>query len=124
MQIIGLDHVQVAAPIGSESVARRFYGGVLGLLELEKPGALRDRGGVWFACGAHQLHLGVTQDFTPATKAHPALRVRLADLDLIAERLTASGSTVQWDNAVPDTRRFYTSDPWGNRLELVGATDR
>jgi len=38
-QIIGLDHVQVAAPIGSESEARRFYGGLLGLSELRKPRA-------------------------------------------------------------------------------------
>lgn len=120
MQIIGLDHVQVAAPIGSEGAARRFYGGLLGLPELEKPEALRNRGGVWFACGAHQLHVGVTQDFSPATKAHPALRVGLTDLELIAERLTAAGDAVQWDYAIPDTRRFYTADPWGNRIELIG----
>lgn len=121
MQIIGLDHVQVAAPIGSESAARRFYGDLLGLSELEKSEALGKRGGVWFACGAHQLHVGVTQDFAPATKAHPALSVGLTDLDLIAERLTEAGSTVQWDNAIPDTRRFYTAHPWGNRIELIGA---
>jgi catechol 2,3-dioxygenase-like lactoylglutathione lyase family enzyme len=121
VHIIGLDHVQVAAPIGSESAARRFYGGLLGLGELEKPGALRNRGGVWFACGDHQLHVGVTKDFSPARKAHPALRVRLTDLDLIAERLTGAGSTVQWDDAIPGTRRFYTADPWGNRIELIGA---
>jgi predicted enzyme related to lactoylglutathione lyase len=121
VQIIGLDHVQVAAPIGSESAARQFYGGLLGLPELEKPDALRDRGGIWFACGAHQLHVGVTSDFSPATKAHPALLVHLTDLDQLAERLTAAGSTVHWDNANPDTRRFYTADPWGNRIELIGA---
>jgi catechol-2,3-dioxygenase len=120
VSIIGLDHVQVAAPIGSEGSAREFYGGLLGLSELEKPKALRGRGGVWFACGDHQLHVGVTQDFSPATKAHPALRVRLADLDLIAERLAAAGAGVQWDDAIPDARRFYTADPWGNRIELIG----
>jgi ribosomal-protein-serine acetyltransferase len=48
--IAELDHVQIAAPVGSESEARRFYGGLLGLSELEKPDALRGRGGVWFAC--------------------------------------------------------------------------
>jgi hypothetical protein len=26
---------------------------------------------------------------------------------------------VQWDDAIPGTRRFYTADPWGNRIELV-----
>ena len=109
MEIIGLDHVQVAAPVGSESDARRFYGRLLGLLELEKPEALRSHG-------------GVTDDFSPAKKAHPALRVRPTELDPIAERLAAAGSTVQWDNAIPYTRRFFTADPWGNRIELVSAS--
>ncbi len=118
-QIIGLDHVQVAAPVGSEADARGFYGDLLGLPELEKPEALRGRGGVWFACGAQQLHVGVAADFAPAVKAHPALRVRQPDLDLIAGRLAAAGSTVQWDDAIPDVRRFYTSDPWGNRIEFT-----
>lgn len=117
--VLGLDHVQVAAPVGSESEARGFYAGLLGLTELEKPEALRGRGGVWFACGSQQLHVGVTADFAPAIKAHPALRVRQPDLDLIAGRLPAAGSPVQWDDAVPGMRRFYTADPWGNRIELL-----
>jgi hypothetical protein len=41
-------------PLGSEDAARCFYGELLGLSELEKPEALRGRGGVWFACGDHQ----------------------------------------------------------------------
>jgi catechol 2,3-dioxygenase-like lactoylglutathione lyase family enzyme len=120
VQILGLDHVQVAAPIGSENDARRFYGRLLGLPELKKPEALRDRGGVWFSCGEHQLHVGVTHDFAPATKAHPALRVHHTDLEPIAQRLTAAGNTVQWDDTIPGTPRFYTADPWGNRIELIG----
>jgi hypothetical protein len=46
-------------------------------------------------------------------------RARVQIIGLIAERLTAAGNTVQWDNAIPDTRRFYTADPWGNRIELI-----
>jgi hypothetical protein len=49
------------------------------------------------------------------------LRVRPTDLDLIAERLMAAGSPVHWDDAIRDARRFYTADPWGNRIELIGA---
>jgi predicted enzyme related to lactoylglutathione lyase len=119
--IIGLDHAQVAAPVGSEGEARAFYGDLVGLLEIEKPEALRARGGVWFTCGAQQLHVGVVNDFSPATKAHPALRVRRRDLDSVAARLSAAGCTVQWDDAIPATRRFYTADPWGNRIELLAA---
>jgi predicted enzyme related to lactoylglutathione lyase len=118
--ITGLDHVQVAAPPGSEAEARGFYGALLGLIELEKPAPLAARGGAWFACGAQQLHVGVAADFTPAGKAHPALAVAAArDLDVLAERLTLAGAPVLWDTELPDVRRFYTEDPWGNRLELL-----
>ena len=118
--LLGIDHVQVAAPMGSEDEARRFYGELLRLPELAKPPALQARGGVWFACGAHQLHVGISEPFAPADKAHPALQVRLAELDGLAARLTEAGAPVRWDDAIPGTRRFYTADPWGNRIELVG----
>jgi catechol 2,3-dioxygenase-like lactoylglutathione lyase family enzyme len=118
--IVGLDHVQVAAPPGSEAEARAFYGRLLGLQELEKPESLAGRGGAWFACGAQQLHVGVAADFTPAAKAHPALAVGGgADLDVLAERLTAAGAPVHWDDELPGVPRFYTEDPWGNRLEIL-----
>ncbi len=121
LRILGIDHVQVAAPAGGEDEARRFYGGLLELPELSKPAPLQARGGVWFACGAHQLHVGVAEPFAPATKAHPALAVGAADLDRLAERLAEAGAPVQWDDAIAGTHRFYTADPWGNRIELVGA---
>jgi catechol 2,3-dioxygenase-like lactoylglutathione lyase family enzyme len=109
-----LDHVQVAAPPGCEDEARAFYGELLGLPEIEKPEPLRGRGGVWF----EHLHVGVEEDFAPARKAHPALRVN--DIDALAERLSAAGRRVDWDEALPGVRRFYTADPWGNRVELLG----
>src|SRR6202012_1074088 len=71
------------------------------------------------ACGAHQLHVGIAEAFAAATKAHPALGVRPDDLDRLAERLDEAGCLVQWDDAIPGTRRFYTADPWGNRIQLV-----
>ena len=120
--IVGLDHVQVAAPPGCEDDARAFYGHLLGLEELEKPQALAARGGVWFRAGAHELHVGVANDFVPATKAHPALRVQTTGaLETIAARLTAQGREVVWadPSEVPGTSRFHAHDPWGNRLELV-----
>ena len=117
--ITGLDHVQVAAPPGCEAEARGFYGRLLGLSEIEKPPALAARGGVWFACGAQHLHVGVDPGFAPATKAHPALLTD--DLDALAERLTLAGAAVSWDDALPGVARFYTEDPWGNRLELVAS---
>jgi len=113
-----LDHVQVAAPSACEDEARRFYGDVLGLDEIAKPPALRSRGGVWFRVGAQELHVGVEDPFTPATKAHPALRV--ADLDALRARLRAAGAVIAEDEGtIPGVRRFYTADPFGNRIELL-----
>ena len=111
--------MQLVAPPGCEAEARRFFGGILGLVELEKPEPLRARGGVWFAAGDRQLHIGVEKEFAPAAKAHPAFRVAAAELDRLAEALAAAGSPVRWDDSLPDARRFYTADPWGNRLELL-----
>ena len=121
---LGLDHVQVAAPAGSEGDARRFYGELLGMAEVVKPDALRGRGGAWFACGHHQLHVGIAEPFAPATKAHPALLFRSDELARVAQRLEAAGCDVHWDDAIPGTLRFFTADPWGNRIELVGAEGR
>jgi len=122
MSIVGLDHVQVAAPPGCEADARRFYSGVLGLTELPKPHALAGRGGAWFALGSgQQLHVGVEEDFAPALKAHPALLVAAGALEAVAERLVEAGCEVRWDEALADVARFYVSDPWGNRLELIAA---
>ena len=112
-----IDHVQLAAPPGCEEEARRFFGGLLGLEELEKPEPLRGRGGVWFRVGAQQLHVGVEADFAAARKAHPALSARRYD-ELLA-RLRGAGVEVVEDETLPGVRRCHTSDPWGNRIELL-----
>jgi catechol 2,3-dioxygenase-like lactoylglutathione lyase family enzyme len=118
-----LDHVQIAAPPGCEPAARHFFGDLLGLEELPKPAPLSARGGCWFALGDRQLHIGVDPDFAPARKAHLALRVGPAELDDLAARLSSSGAPIAWDTALPTGRRFYSTDPWGNRIEFLAAAD-
>jgi len=112
-----LDHVQIAGPPGCEAEARRFYGLVLGLEELEKPPLLAARGGVWFRLGAtgQELHVGIDPEFVPAGKAHPGIRA--ADLEALAARI----GTVTWADAaeIPGRRRFHCVDPFGNRLEFL-----
>ena len=118
--ITGLDHVQVAIPVGGEEAARAFYGGLLGMTEVEKPPALAARGGCWFESGTATLHLGVEEPFVPARKAHSAFLV--TDPDALATILDRSGSTVTpSDGELPGIRRFHTSDPFGNRLEFQQA---
>ena len=97
----------------------RFYGGALGLPELEVPGSL-GRPGAWFALAGRQLHVLEYEDFAPAAHAHPAIRVGQAELDAIADRLAAADcAEVRWDDRLEDRRRFYTYDPWGNRVEVL-----
>lgn len=119
MRIVGIDHVQLAMPVGDEQKARDFYSGLLGIPEVQKPPTLAPRGGVWFENDGVKIHLGVDPDFRPAKKAHPALLVRgLRDM---TQQLRAAGVDVVDDTSIPGTDRVYVSDPFGNRLELVEA---
>ena len=122
MQIVGLDHVQLAMPAGAEAQARSFYAGLLGLQEVAKPEPLLARGGCWFAGPGIVLHLGVEAEFVPARKAHPALRVR--DLEACRQELLAAGVVVAPDHSLPQVRRFYAGDPFGNRIEFIQDGDR
>jgi len=115
--ILGLDHVQVAVPRDGEARAKAFYGEALGLAELPKPAALAQRGGAWYRCGAQALHIGLTDDFSPQRKGHPALLV--ADLASVRARLEAVGAPITFDLPLPGYDRFYTTDPFGNRLEFL-----
>ncbi len=118
-----IDHLQLAAPASSEEEARRFYGELLGLAEIEKPPELLHAGGVWFGIGSQELHIGIDPDFRPATKAHPAFRV--ADrgaLDVLVKALTGAGHDVVWDGTIPTIDRFFVNDPFGNRIEVLAYT--
>ncbi|MBC2903820.1 VOC family protein [Streptomyces cupreus] len=115
--ITALDHVQLAAPPGSEDRLRVYYTDVLGMTEIPKPPALAARGGCWFQAGVVQLHLGIEEDFRPARKAHPGLRV--AGIESYGARLRAHGAEVQWDEELPGHRRFFSYDPVGNRIEFL-----
>ncbi|WJV48215.1 VOC family protein [Streptomyces flavofungini] len=115
--LAAVDHVQLAAPPGSEGALRGFYVDVLGMTEVPKPGGLAGRGGCWFEAGAVRLHLGVEAGFRPARKAHPGLRV--TGIEAYAARLAALGAPVTWDDLLPGHRRFYSEDPVGNRLEFL-----
>ena len=116
MTVTGIDHVQVAAPPGCEGDARAFYGDLLGLDEVVKPAGLAGRGGCWFRVGGQELHVGVEESFAPARKAHPGFVVD--DLDALRERLAGAGIEVRGDTSLPDARRFFVADPFGNRLEF------
>ncbi len=120
--VVALDHLQLAMPRGREAEARAFYAGILGLNEIMKPANLVGRGGVWFALGAQQLHLGVEGEFRPAKKAHPAFLVH--DIRGLRARLEQHGYAPYEDEPLTGYDRFYVADPFGNRLELMEPVTR
>lgn len=113
----GLHHVQLAIPTGGEDRARSFWGGVLGMTELVKPPVLAARGGCWFRSGGLEVHLGVQEPFTPATKAHPGILVE--SLGDVMESLAQAGHDPRRDEAFPGFDRCYVDDPFGNRIEFL-----
>ena len=117
MNVVAIDHVQLAIPPGGEAAARVFYGEVLGFTEVPKPAPMAARGGMWFQAGPVGIHLGVEPEMRPSVKAHPALVVD--DLDAFVARLVAAGATWTPSDEIPGTRRGHTWDPFGNRIELV-----
>jgi len=72
------------------------------------------RGRCWFERDELKIHLGVDSEFRPARKAHPALVVE--DLPALIARLKSAGYDI-----TADEQRFYVSDPFGNRIELMEA---
>lgn len=119
MAIIGLDHVQVAIPANGEDGARAFYGDLLGMHEVPKPDN-QSASGCWFERGGVSLHIGVDPDFTPARKAHPAFLVD--DLGGLRKRLEAAGHETRDDTPVEGYDRFFSFDPFGNRVEFMQLT--
>lgn len=115
--VFGLDHVQLAIPVGGEEAARAFYLGILGFTEVEKPESLRGRGGLWMRSGSCELHLGVEAGFRPSRKAHPGLIVHR--LDDLARGLSDAGHEPRQDTPIDGRRRLFVDDPFGNRLELI-----
>ena len=115
--ITGIDHVQLAMPVGAEELARQFYSGVMGLAEIPKPAPLSLRGGAWFQCGPVQLHLGADPDFQSAKKAHPALVVD--QFTVFCALLKGKGITLKPEENVSGRQRATLFDPFGNRIELI-----
>jgi hypothetical protein len=54
-----LHHMQLAMPQNAEQVARDFFVGVLGMIEIDKPPALAARGGAWLRARPVRQSAGV-----------------------------------------------------------------
>jgi len=53
-----------------------------------------------------------------------AHRFSVSDLLALLHRLKEAGAAAIEDESLADVRRFYASDPFGNRLEFIDDADR
>jgi diguanylate cyclase (GGDEF)-like protein/PAS domain S-box-containing protein len=124
-RLVGLDHVRLTMPAGdtADAEAERFYHGALGLERVAPPPDLAGRGGCWFAGSSMRIHLAVGPHVDElgmegtTAQVHAALLVD--DLDVVSERIVAAGGAVRAPDDVAGVARVQTTDPFGNRLELV-----
>lgn len=118
MTIFSLHHAQITIPRGAEEQGRQFYCQLLGLPEIEKPEALRGRGGFWLQVGDKQVHVGTEDGLDrTATKAHLAYEVT----DIAAWQKRLQENDIGILDAIPllGYVRFEIRDPFGNRIEFI-----
>jgi catechol 2,3-dioxygenase-like lactoylglutathione lyase family enzyme len=111
MKCLRLSHVNLRVERLDDAL--RFYCDVLGLPRVTRKDA--EGKGAWLAVGDAEIHL--TEDATPQplSKRHVALEVD--DLRAAREAVLAGGALIEKEE--PGIR-FWTRDPSGNRLEIVG----
>ena len=112
--LTAVDHVQLAAPPGSEPRLRTYYVDVLGMTEIPKPPALAG------AAGSRRGPCNCTSGWR-WTSGPPARRTRGCGSTTSRGTPPASKSyaPVTWDDDLPGHRRFFSEDPVGNRLEFL-----
>jgi catechol 2,3-dioxygenase-like lactoylglutathione lyase family enzyme len=116
-----IEHVAVI--VTDVTRAKRFYGEVLGLAEIPRPESF-DFPGAWYRNGPTDLHIIGRPEADASSRRHVAFYV--SDLDVAARVLAASDFPVLWEQKykIRDIDRFFTSDPDGNRIEVMGPERR
>jgi catechol 2,3-dioxygenase-like lactoylglutathione lyase family enzyme len=108
----------VAITVSDIDRAKRFYGELLGLTEVARPESF-DFPGAWYRNGPTDLHLVSRAVLDGESKRHVAFFV--SDLRAAARVLQANDFPVLWERMkIPSLDRFFTADPDGNRIEMMG----
>ncbi|MFK7897394.1 MAG: VOC family protein [Myxococcota bacterium] len=104
--------------------AKTFWGGALGLEEVERPEAIKHYRSVWYQLGVSELHVIENKAFIPTTQnplPHIAMAVREEDYDAVIERVRAAGFKFGFGPAKgPEgVLTATTLDPSGNSVEIT-----
>ena len=114
-----INHITIAVPAGEHEKVRAFYGGVLGLKEVERPDALNKVYDlIWYEWMEILLHLDFTPPWIkPAENRHVAVEV--TDIRAVRAYLEQQRAEILEAVPMPDRERFYLLDPFGNYIEVI-----
>jgi catechol 2,3-dioxygenase-like lactoylglutathione lyase family enzyme len=116
LDLIGIDHVQIAVARALEAECLAFYRSLIGATEIAKPAELQKSGGAWFQLPHLQLHIGVDPAPSPPSKRHVCFLV--PDVEAVRVSLESAGVSIEKFGRVEGLLRFFVRDPAGNRIEI------
>jgi len=115
-----LQHASVSMSPSGNADARRFYGDVLGMREIQPPSGLKSMNVVWFSAGdgSDEVHCFADETLGPNSPGQH-LCLEVDDLAAYRARLAEHGIAVEETLEIVNRPRFFVRDPFGNRVELT-----
>ncbi len=113
-----IQHVSLPRPPGSDAETRAFYGGLLGLHEIDPPRSLEALDLIWYKLGDTELHMFAEP---PTGQDHSGRHLCLAvdDVEALRTRLEGEGLSVVGTIPIPGRPRYFVRDPFGNLIEIT-----
>ncbi|MCY3021457.1 MAG: VOC family protein [Planctomycetota bacterium] len=119
IQVEALCHVTL--PVTAVARAKAFYGGLLGLEEIERPKSFANPG-AWYRGATAVIHL--ESQVTVDSGNGRSFCLWATDVREARRALQAAGVAIEEERRrVPGIARFFVHDPDGNRIELQGADE-
>lgn len=120
IELVKLHHVSFASK--DLSVSRAFFGGVLGLPEMERPAF--NFPGAWYALGDRQLHIIENRGEESAAASRLSrsdhLALEVTDIDAVRKVLERHGIPFQeGGNRQLGMEQIFCRDPDGHVIEFV-----
>ena len=120
IELVKLHHVSFASK--DLSVSRAFFGGVLGLPEMERPAF--NFPGAWYALGDRQLHIIENRGEESAAASRLSrsdhLALEVTDIDAVHKVLERHGIPFQeGGNRQLGMEQIFCRDPDGHVIEFV-----
>jgi catechol 2,3-dioxygenase-like lactoylglutathione lyase family enzyme len=118
--LVRLHHVSFA--VKDLAASRRFFGGVLGLPELERPGF--NFGGAWYSLGDRQLHLIVEpsagREAADRLSRSDHMALEVSDIETVRKVLRDAGIEFgEGGNQALGMDQVFCRDPDGHVVEFV-----